>query len=181
MPTEPGTPSRRIKPAELRAMDRDAFVATFGEVFEHSPWVAEEAWRAEPFDDAERLREAMVAAVRRAGRERQLALVRAHPDLAGKAAVRGELTDASRREQAGSGLGQLSPEEFARFQELNGAYRRKFGFPFVMAVKRSGKDEILRAFAERLGNTPERELDRALEEIAKIAGYRLANLVEGEP
>jgi 2-oxo-4-hydroxy-4-carboxy-5-ureidoimidazoline decarboxylase len=171
----------RIKPAELRAMDRDAFVAAFGEVFEHSPWVAEEAWRAGPFDDAGRLREALVAAVRRASRERQLALVRAHPDLAGKAAAQGELTDASRREQAGSGLGQLSPEEFARFQELNGAYRRKFGFPFVMAVKRSNKDEILRAFAERLDNTPERELDRALEEIGKIAGYRLAELVEVEP
>ena len=178
MSTESGAEPRRIKPAELRAMDRDAFVAAFGEVFEHSPWVAEEAWRAGPFDDAERLREAMVAAVRRAGRERQLALVRAHPDLAGKAAVRGELTDASRREQAVSGLSQLSPEEFARFQELNDAYRRKFGFPFVMAVKRSDKGEILRAFSERLGNSPERELDRALEEIGKIAGYRLADLVE---
>jgi 2-oxo-4-hydroxy-4-carboxy-5-ureidoimidazoline decarboxylase len=177
--SESGTVPGRIKPAELRAMDREAFVAAFGEVFEHSPWVAEEAWRAGPFDDAERLREAMVAAVRRAGRERQLALVRAHPDLAGKAAVRGELTDASRREQAGSGLDRLSPEEFARFHELNDAYRRKFGFPFVMAVKRSNKDEILRAFSERLGNTPERELDRALDEIAKIAGYRLADPVEG--
>jgi 2-oxo-4-hydroxy-4-carboxy-5-ureidoimidazoline decarboxylase len=180
VPTESGAATGRTKPAELRAMDREAFVAAFGEVFEHSPWVAEEAWRAGPFEDAGRLREAMVAAVRRAGRERQLALVRAHPDLAGKAAVRGELTDASRREQAGSGLDRLSPEEFARFHELNEAYKRKFGFPFVMAVKRSDKDEILRAFAERLGNTPERELDRALEEIGKIAGYRLAELVEVE-
>jgi 2-oxo-4-hydroxy-4-carboxy-5-ureidoimidazoline decarboxylase len=181
VPTESAAVPGRIKPAELRAMDRQTFVATFGEVFEHSPWVAEEAWRAGPFDDAGGVREAMVTAVDRAGRERQLALVHAHPDLAGKAAVRGELTDASRREQAGSGLDQLSPEEFARFQELNGAYCQKFGFPFVMAVKRSGKDEILRAFAERLGNTPEQELDRALEEIGKIAGYRLADLVEGEP
>jgi 2-oxo-4-hydroxy-4-carboxy-5-ureidoimidazoline decarboxylase len=179
--TESGAVAGGIKPAELRAMDREAFVAAFGEVFEHSPWVAEEAWRAGPFDDAGHLREAMVAAVRRAGRERQLALVRTHPDLAGKAAIRGELTDASRREQAGSGLDRLSPEEFARFHELNDAYRRKFGFPFVMAVKRSNKDEILRAFTERLGNTPERELDRALEEIGKIAGYRLADMVEGEP
>ena len=168
----------RIRGSELRALDQKAFVARFGDVFEHSPWVAEEAWQAGPFEDLERLREAMIQAVGRAGRERQLALIRAHPDLAGKAAIRGELTDASRREQAGSGLSQLSPEEFARFQELNDGYQRKFGFPFIMAVKHSNKDEILRAFAERLDNAPEQELERALEEIGKIAGYRLAELVE---
>lgn len=181
MPTESKTVPGRITLAELRALDRAAFVARFGEVFEHSPWVAEEAWQAGPFDDLARLREAMLEAVQRASRERQLALVRAHPDLAGKAAIQGELTEASRREQAGSGLGQLSPQEFARFQELNRAYQQKFDFPFVMAVKHSNKDEILRAFAERLENAPEQELDRALDEIGRIAGYRLADIVEGGP
>jgi 2-oxo-4-hydroxy-4-carboxy-5-ureidoimidazoline decarboxylase len=168
---------RRVDPSELAQLNREAFLAAFGEVFEHSPWVAEGAWEAGPFTRVDDLHAALVRVVREAGEEAQLGLVRAHPDLAGKAAVRGELTAASRGEQAGSGLNQLSLEEFARFQELNNGYQQKFGFPFVMAVKHKRKDEILDAFAERLGDAREAELDRALAEIAKIARFRLQDIL----
>jgi OHCU decarboxylase len=162
---------------ELARMDRATFLGTFDEVFEHSPWVAEGAWEAGPFAGVDDLHGAMVRVVGKAGEERQLALVRAHPDLAGKAALRGELTAASTSEQAGSGLDQLSPEELARFNELNDAYRRKFGFPFVMAVKGKTKHDILAAFTDRLGNAPPAELERALAEIAKIARFRLEAII----
>jgi 2-oxo-4-hydroxy-4-carboxy-5-ureidoimidazoline decarboxylase len=119
----------------------------------------------------------MVEVVRQAGYQAQHDLINAHPDLAGKAAIAGEITDASKREQASSGLGQLTPDEFARFQDLNAAYKKKFGFPFIMAVRGSSKGEILEAFVERLRNTPEEEFDRALGEIEKIARFRLQELV----
>lgn len=108
----------------------------------------------------------------------QLALIRVHPDLAGKAALRGELTAESTREQAGAGLDQLTPDEFARFTELNERYTTRFGFPFIMAVKNATKHQILSGFEQRIDNTPELEFATALEQINRIAAFRIADLVE---
>ena len=119
----------------------------------------------------------MAAAVRQASREEQLALLRAHPDLGGKAARAGAMTDASVAEQSSAGLDRLSHEEYERFERLNTAYRTKFGFPFVIAVRQHDKRAILEAFAERLGHTVEQELEAALAQVFDIARLRLDGLV----
>jgi len=157
----------------VNALDRPSFVRRFGGLFEHSPWVAEQAWDARPFSDRVGLHRAMVDVVDRAPRERQLELIRAHPDLAGKAAIAGELTDDSRREQASAGLDRLTPEEYERFTRTNTAYRERFGFPFVICAREHTKDSILEAARERLGNDEDQEVRVALSEIAKIAWLRL--------
>jgi OHCU decarboxylase len=157
----------------INALDRDAFVARFGPLFEDSPWVAAAAWADRPFSDREELYEAMRSAMYAAPRERQLALIRAHPDLAGRAAVEGTLTKASRREQAGAGLDRLTPDEYAAFTGMNAAYRERFGFPFVVCVGEHTKTSILRTAAERLEHTRDEEVRVALAEIAKIARRRL--------
>lgn len=164
--------------AELNAATRDAFVAHLGGVFEHSPWVAERAWERRPFASRDALHAAMVAVVEEAGPERQLALLRAHPELAGRAAVRGEMTEHSTHEQGGSGLLECSPEEFARLQELNRAYGERFGFPFIIAVRGLDRAAIIAAFERRLGNGREAEVAEALRQIARITGFRLAGSVE---
>jgi 2-oxo-4-hydroxy-4-carboxy-5-ureidoimidazoline decarboxylase len=153
--------------------DREAFVARNGALFEHSPWVAEAAWEDGPFGDDEALLAAMEAAVRRAPRERQLALIRAHPDLAGRAAVAGELTADSAREQASAGLDRLTPAEYEAFTRTNAAYRERHGFPFVICAREHDKTSILAAAAERLGHDTDAEVGVALDEIAKIARLRL--------
>lgn len=165
-----GTPTR---------MDRAAFVARFGGVFEHSPWIAAAAFDAGLPDDAATLpglHRALCAALRAAGKERQRALIHAHPDLAGRLAAAGRLTAASAEEQGSAGLDRLTDEERERFMQLNAAYRRRFGFPFVMAVKGRRKEEILAAFARRLGNDPEVEFRTALAEIERIALLRLEEM-----
>jgi 2-oxo-4-hydroxy-4-carboxy-5-ureidoimidazoline decarboxylase len=156
--------------------DRDAFVARYGGLFEHSPWVAEAAWEDGPFDGDEAALAAMVAAVERAPRERQLALIRAHPDLAGRAAIAGELTADSAREQAAAGLDRLTPDEYARFTETNAAYRERHGFPFVICAREHDKTSILAAAAERRDHDTETEVGVALGEIAKIARLRMEDL-----
>lgn len=166
-----------ISSEELQRLERDRFVALFGGVFEHAPWVAEQAFDAGPFRDLEALHGAMVEAVRRAPRAQQLALIRAHPDLAGRAAIRGELTAASFAEQASAGLDQCTPAEFERFRALNDEYKQKFQFPFILAVKGKGRQEILAAFEQRLKNSAEAEIDEALDQIARIALLRLADLI----
>jgi 2-oxo-4-hydroxy-4-carboxy-5-ureidoimidazoline decarboxylase len=167
----------RLTLASLERADRAGFVAALGGIFEHSPWVAEAAFERRPFGSRDALHRIMVEAVRAAGRERQLALIRAHPELAGPPAA--ALTEASRREQGAAGLSGAGAEERARFAELNRRYHDQFGFPFVMAVKGRSKAEILAAFAERLAQPPEVEVERALQEIARIAGFRLEALLEG--
>jgi OHCU decarboxylase len=157
-------------------MDQAAFTEALGGIFEHSPWVAEGAWRRRPFGSVAALHRAMVE-VMEAGGDMQLRLIRAHPDLAGKAALAGELTASSKSEQAGAGLDRLSPEEYARFHELNEAYKDKFGFPFIIAVKGHTKTSILAAFEARLAHDLEAERTKALEEIAKIARFRLTVLL----
>ena len=157
----------------INELDRATFVKRFGPLFEHSPWVAEAAWRDRPFESREELHEALVAAMYAAPRERKLALIRAHPDLAGKAAIEGTLTERSRREQASAGLDRLTPDEFDAFTRTNAAYRERFGFPLVICVREHTKESILRVAAERLRNTEDEEMRAALEEIAKIARLRL--------
>ncbi|MCQ4319691.1 2-oxo-4-hydroxy-4-carboxy-5-ureidoimidazoline decarboxylase [Stutzerimonas stutzeri] len=167
------TPFKTIKPSTL---DRDAFVAAFADVYEHSPWVADTVYQAgvdATLDDVEVLHTRLSQAMLAADRDTQLALVNAHPDLAGKAAVRGELTASSTSEQAGAGIHECTPEEFARFSELNEAYKARFGFPFIMAVKGSNRHQILAALEERMHNSPEQEFARALAEINTIALFRL--------
>lgn len=161
-------------------MDRTVFVARFGGVFEHSPWIAEAAWEAglsHEQDTTEGLHAALCAALRAAGHDRQLAVLRAHPDLAGRLAVAGELTASSTAEQAGAGLDRCTPEEFARFRDLNARYVARFGFPFIMAVKGRGRDEILAAFARRIDHPADVEFATALAEVETIARLRLKDLL----
>ncbi len=159
------------------------FVARFGGIYESSPWVAREAWRSGLggiADDIDALAERLAAAVEDADASRQLALIRAHPDLAGRAAVAGRLTADSTAEQASAGLDQCTPEEYERFQALNAAYRARFGFPFVMAVRGSTRADILAAFDERLRNDERAEFRRALDEIHRIARLRLEQMVAAD-
>jgi OHCU decarboxylase len=155
-------------------MNTHDFIARYGGVYEHSPWVAEQvATLAADVDDSSTLATLMADCVDNAAVEQQLELIRAHPDLAGKAQVAGELTPDSAVEQASAGLDQCSSNEFERFQELNAAYWDKFGFPFVMAVRGHDRASILDAFASRLENDYELEFETALVEIHKIARLRL--------
>ena len=163
--------------AELDRLGRGEFVAAVGHVFEHSPWIAERAWERRPFADLEALHGALVAEMQAATAEEKLALVRAHPDLVGRAARAGTLTPSSTREQAGAGLDALSPEEIALFDRYNGEYRDRFGFPFVICARENRKESILRAFPERLRHSREQEIATALAEIAKIARFRLLDAI----
>ena len=158
---------------EVNALDQSAFVAALGGVFEHSPWIAAAAWSQRPFATIDALHAAMVAAMFDAPEEEQLALIRAHPELAGKAAVRGDLTVDSGSEQSAAGLTHCSPEEFARLQELNAAYNSKFGFPFIIAVKGLHRRAIIERFAKRLERNRDLEFGEALAQIARIARMRI--------
>jgi 2-oxo-4-hydroxy-4-carboxy-5-ureidoimidazoline decarboxylase len=159
---------------ELNALGQAGFVAALGWVFEDSPWVAERAWSAGPFKSVEALHAAMVDQLERAKREEQLALLRAHPDLG----TRARISRASTGEQAGAGLDQLIPHEFEHLQQLNSAYRNKFGFPFLFAVKGSTKYDILRALEKRLEASPVEEYGEALRQVHRIARFRLQETVQ---
>jgi 2-oxo-4-hydroxy-4-carboxy-5-ureidoimidazoline decarboxylase len=158
-------------------MSEDEFVAAFGDVAEHAPWVAAIAGEARPF----RARTAMIAAFREAvanaDHRRQKALLLAHPDLAGRAAIAGDLTENSTREQSGAGLDRLTREEFERFTHLNQLYRARHGIPFIFAVRGAGKDDILAGFAARIDNTPEVEFETALGQVARIIRFRIEDRV----
>lgn len=177
MPEDISMPRTHISVAALSALEREAFVAALDGIFEHSPWVAEAAWSARPFADREDLLAALLKAMRCAPYAQQLALIRAHPELAGRAAIRGELTVESFGEQAGAGLDHCSAEEFQRLQLLNAHYVAKFGFPFILAVRGYDRAGIIARFADRLNNTPKAEFDEALSQIARIAALRLADRV----
>lgn len=163
----------------LNTCGQSAFTEALGGIYEHSPWVAERAFALRPFATVEALTDAMAGAVAAASHEEKLALVRAHPDLAGKAARAGALTAASKTEQGALGLDRLSHEEYARFERLNRAYAEKFGFPFVICVRRQTRDAILAAFERRLENDTEQELATALTEINHIARLRITQFIEG--
>ena len=161
--------------AELNALDRERLVEAIGWVFEHSPWVAELAWTRRPFAGVDDLHGAMIAAVADADRERQTALLRAHPDLG----TRARMSDASVGEQAGAGLDRLTPDDYARLQRLNSAYRETFGFPFLFAVKGSTSQQVLAALEDRLPREHEEEFAEALRQVYRIARVRLDELFAG--
>lgn len=159
----------------LNANDHAAFTAALGHLFEHSPWVAEETWPQRPFRDASHLHTALCATMRRAPHEKQLALIRAHPDLAGRLAQQKQLTAESTGEQASAGLNELTDAELAEFTRLNDAYKTKFGFPFIICARLNAKDAIVAAMRARSANSPEAEFVAALGEIEKIAWLRLTD------
>ncbi len=160
--------------AEINALDEAAFIEAVGWLYEHSPWVMARAWKSRPFADVEAVHAAALAALDAASAEERLALIRAHPELAGKAAIARDLTAASASEQAGAGLDRLTPAEFARFGDLNAAYGARFAFPFIICARLNDKASILAAMSRRLGHTPEEEIAEAIVQIGLIGRLRLA-------
>ena len=160
--------------AELNATSQEEFTRVLGAVFEHSPWVAKRSYGRRPFATREELHLTMCDVVRGATEEEKLALIRAHPDLVGRAV----LTNESKAEQASAGLGEPAPDEVALFQTYNAQYRERFGFPFVICARLNKKEAILRAFPERLEHSRDAEMQTALNEIYKIAELRLRDLVQ---
>ncbi|MEO8127358.1 MAG: 2-oxo-4-hydroxy-4-carboxy-5-ureidoimidazoline decarboxylase [Bryobacteraceae bacterium] len=158
----------------INSLDQKTFVDQLGWLFEHSPWVAERAWNALPFANLEALHAAMIGAVAAATEQEQLALIRAHPDLGARA----KMTEASAGEQAGAGLDQLTKLEYHLLYSRNDDYKRKFGFPFIYAVKGAGKHDVLRALEERLNSDAASERETALQQIGRIAWFRLTSIQE---
>ncbi|SDD42011.1 2-oxo-4-hydroxy-4-carboxy-5-ureidoimidazoline decarboxylase [Paraburkholderia lycopersici] len=163
---------------QLNHASADAFAAALSGIFEHSPWVAEAAARQRPFASIDALHRTLSQAVETSGEAKQLALISAHPELAGKAAVRGELTAESTREQSGAGLNHCTQEEFDRLQALNRAYRAKFGFPFILAVRGYDRHGIIANFEARVNNSRADELRASLDQIYRIARFRLDELID---
>ncbi len=160
--------------AQLNQMSQEEFTAVLGEIWEQTPEIAQKAWYSRPFVDLEALYQTMVAIVNDMNEAEQLALIKAHPDLGSKT----KMAEASVQEQAGVGLDRLSESEYQRFQSLNQAYKDKFGFPFIIAVKNHTKESILTAFESRLKNSQDREKQEALSEISQIARLRLETRLE---
>jgi 2-oxo-4-hydroxy-4-carboxy-5-ureidoimidazoline decarboxylase len=163
---------------ELNALAPRRFIATLGGVFEHSPWIAATACDRRPFRSIDELHGALVEIMLSAPDDSKLALLRAHPELASKAAIRGELSSESNREQAAAGLTRCTAAEFARLHALNRAYDAKFGFPFIIAVKGLDRGEIIARCAERLERDRATEFEAALQEVSRIARLRLETLLE---
>ncbi len=166
--------------ADLNACSKDDFVAALSNIFEYSPWIAEQAAAARPFTGVKALFGAMKAAVDRGAPELRLALIKAHPDLANKTQRAAGLTAESNDEQNSVGLDRLSDAEYEAFERVNNAYRTKFGFPYIVSVRRHTKDSILRDFERRLPNDPTTETQKSIEEICRIAALRLDLLVVGD-
>jgi 2-oxo-4-hydroxy-4-carboxy-5-ureidoimidazoline decarboxylase len=162
----------------LNAADKAGFIAALGDIYEHAPWVAEAVVGQRPFPTLAALHEAMMAAVRAAPAEQRTALLKGHPDLAGKAARAGTMTEDSKAEQASAGLDRLSEAEYAAFHRHNDAYRSKFGIPFIVCARRHGKDSILRQFERRLQNSVAAEAKTALGEVFRIVALRLDQRIE---
>jgi 2-oxo-4-hydroxy-4-carboxy-5-ureidoimidazoline decarboxylase len=161
---------------EINALDQDDFVKKLSVLFEGPPWIVVQAWHARPFTCMEHLHQALCAVMYNAPVEQQVELLRAHPDLVGRAALAGMLTPSSTNEQAAAGLDRLSPEEIAIFSRLNQAYRDRFGFPFVICARENKKESILAGFDARLHNSREQEIEIAIGEVAKICYLRLSDL-----
>jgi 2-oxo-4-hydroxy-4-carboxy-5-ureidoimidazoline decarboxylase len=165
--------------ADLNRMNRTGFATTLGFAFELSPWVVERAYDAAPFDSVEGLHAAMMAVLEASPEADKLSLIRAHPELASKAAIAKQLTAESNAEQASAGLDKLTPEEFERFHALNAAYRERFGFPFIIAVRLNDKTAILADMQARLANEPAGEIAEAIHQIGLISKLRLQDAVTG--
>jgi 2-oxo-4-hydroxy-4-carboxy-5-ureidoimidazoline decarboxylase len=170
----------QISIAELNAYGKDRFVAALGNIFEYSPWIAEQAADLRPFAGLRQLFDAMTAAVDRAPDDRRLALIKAHPDLADKTQRAADLTAESNAEQNSVGLDRLSDAEYEAFERVNGAYRAKFGFPYIVCVRRQTKDSILRDFERRLPQDAAAEMRTSIGEICRIAALRLDQLVAAD-
>ena len=160
--------------ADVNAMTAADFLKAFGDVAEHSSWMAREAAGFRPFTDRDDMIRHFEGALKSANRDAQLALIRAHPDLAGRA----KLTDDSTREQAGAGLNNLTTEEFARLTVLNDAYKQRFGFPFIFAVKGATKQMILESFEARVENAADAEFAMALSQVCRIFRFRIEDRVQ---
>jgi 2-oxo-4-hydroxy-4-carboxy-5-ureidoimidazoline decarboxylase len=165
--------------AAINALPAQDFMRAFGAIAEHTPWVAQAAMARRPFADRAAMVEAFQRAVAQASEAELLALLRAHPDLAGRAAIAGELAAHSTREQAGAGLDTLTPAQFARFTALNAAYVARFGFPFILAVRGATRNQILEAFENRLDGSRREELMTATAQVLRIMRFRLEDAVEG--
>ena len=165
---------RRSTIDDLNGTDRASFLQAVGWVFEGSPWVAERAWDLRPFASLDALHDAMIATVAAATMVEQLDLLRAHPDLGARVAM----TEASTREQSGVGLDTLARDDVDRLQALNKAYREKFGFPFLYAVKGGTKQDVLNALERRLTSARDAEHKEALRQVYLIARFRLEEVVE---
>jgi 2-oxo-4-hydroxy-4-carboxy-5-ureidoimidazoline decarboxylase len=169
---------KKLALEQLNNANTQEFAAALGDIFEHSPWVAERVAAQRPFANVRALLDAMTNAVKSASKDEQSALLRAHPDLAGKAARAGKLTKDSTSEQASAGLDQLSEREFESFQGFNTNYQKKHGIPFIVCVRRHTKDSILRQFAKRIDNSAAHEFETALGEVFRIAALRLDQKIE---
>jgi OHCU decarboxylase len=166
--------------AQINALDRTSLVFALGHLFEGSPWIVEAAWDARPFATLDDLQTKLATVMYAAPVEQQIALIQAHPDLVGRAALAGTLTPASTGEQAAAGLGQLTPDEIATFTRLNAEYRERFGFPFVICARENKKESILSGFAQRMSHTRDAEIATALAEIAKISHLRLLDTIRAD-
>ncbi|MDQ3705341.1 MAG: 2-oxo-4-hydroxy-4-carboxy-5-ureidoimidazoline decarboxylase [Chloroflexota bacterium] len=165
---------------EVNSLDQEQFVSRLGFLFEGSPWIGREAWHARPFASLDDLHQALCRVMYGATQEQQVSLIRAHPDLVGRAALSGSLTPESTREQASAGLDRLTPEEVATFGRLNSEYKARFDFPFVVCARENKKDSILAGFASRMNNSRGEEISTALREISKIAYLRLLDVMQRE-
>lgn len=170
----------QISLADLNAADEANFVEALANVVEYSPWIAEQLAAKRPFASLQQLHAALIAAIQAAEPEAQLALLRAHPDLANKTQRAAGLTAESTDEQNSAGLDRLSDAEYAAFERVNTAYRDKFGFPYIVCVRRHTKDSVLRDFETRLHNIAKTETRRAIEEIGRISALRLDQLVSAD-
>src|SRR5579864_4880590 len=165
---------------EINAFDRPHFVAALASLFEGPPWIVTQAWSARPFNSLTDLHRALCEVMEQAPVEQQVALIQAHPDLVGRAALAGTLTPASTNEQASAGLDRLTPHEIATFTRYNQAYQDRFGFPFVICARENKKESILAGFATRLQHTPSQEIEIALGEIARICWLRLQDTIHAD-
>jgi OHCU decarboxylase len=170
--------SSRISLQEINTLDEDAFIRTLAGLFEGPAWIVTQAWSARPFMSWEQLYQTLCSIIYQAPAEQQIALLRAHPDLVGRAALAGTLSPASTNEQAAAGLDRLTSEEIAAFQRLNRAYQDQFDFPFVICARENKKESILDGFAIRLQHTRQQEIEIALGEVAKICALRLQDLLD---
>ncbi len=169
--------SKQLTLQEINTLDQESFVTALASLFEGPPWIIRQAWHARPFTNLNELHQALCKVMYQAPAGQQIALIQAHPDLVGRAALAGTLTPASTNEQASAGLDRLSPEEIATFTRLNQSYRDRFNFPFVICVRENKKESILAGFATRLRNSHSSEIKTALDEIAKICWLRLSDTV----
>jgi len=167
--------------SEVNLWDQPTFVRIIGPVFEHSSWIAERTWPKRPFGSLSALHQSLCETVTAATEQEKLDLIRAHPDLVGRAALAGTLTPPSAKEQATAGLDRLTPKEISTFERFNQAYREKFGFPFVICARLNKKNAILEGFRQRLNHSEPEEIHAAIDEIFKIADFRLRDLVPPPP